>query len=228
MNNQTRILNLPGPVGVIEAALDLPDGVRHPIPRGLALVAHPHPLFGGTMDNKVAQTLARSFVQLGYVCIRPNFRGVGATAGQHDHGVGEQDDLLAVLQWMREPTNWAQAGVQATWLERVAVWPLALAGFSFGSYVVSQVARRLVDQGQAVERLVMVGTAAPKWQVATVPADTIVIHGELDETIPLAGVLDWARPQDLPVTVIPGADHFFHRRLHILKNLVVGGWHATP
>ena len=103
MNSHTQKSLIDGPAGRIEIALDLPDAVREgtAAPRGLALVAHPHPLFGGTMDNKVAQTLARTLVQLGYVVYRANFRGVGATEGAHDAGIGETDDLLAVLAHMR-------------------------------------------------------------------------------------------------------------------------------
>lgn len=212
MNAHTQVLTVAGPAGAIDVSVDLPQAA--PV-RGLALVGHPHPLFGGTKDNKVAQTLARAFVQLGYATVRPNFRGVGGTAGEHDNGQGEQDDLLAVIAWMRQQRDWSADA---------ATLPLALAGFSFGSFVVSHVARRLAEAGTPAERLAMVGTAASRWQVADVPADTIVIHGEQDETVPLASVLDWARPQELPVTVIPGADHFFHRKLHLIKQLVVNAW----
>ena len=102
--SRTIKLYLPGPVGNIEASLDLPEGIRQDPagyrPRGIALVAHPHPLLGGTMDNKVAQTLARTFASLGYVTLRPNFRGVGASAGEHDDGKGEAEDLLQVISWI--------------------------------------------------------------------------------------------------------------------------------
>ncbi|MGD7409692.1 alpha/beta hydrolase, partial [Ralstonia pseudosolanacearum] len=177
MNVHTAERLIPGPVGNIDVSVDLPDAA----PRGLALVGHPHPLFGGTKDNKVAQTLARTFVGLGYATVRPNFRGVGKTEGTHDNGIGEQDDMLAVLDWMR---------TQAEWSPEVATLPLALGGFSFGSFVVSQVARRLAEAGTPAERLALVGTATSRWDVAPVPADTIVIHGELDDTVPLAAVLD--------------------------------------
>ncbi|ARU22001.1 alpha/beta hydrolase [Ralstonia pseudosolanacearum] len=213
MNVHTAERLIPGPVGNIDVSVDLPDAA----PRGLALVGHPHPLFGGTKDNKVAQTLARTFVGLGYATVRPNFRGVGKTEGTHDNGIGEQDDMLAVLDWMR---------TQAEWSPEVATLPLALGGFSFGSFVVSQVARRLAEAGTPAERLALVGTATSRWDVAPVPANTIVIHGELDDTVPLAAVLDWARPQELPVIVIPGADHFFHRKLHLIRQQIAGAW--TP
>ncbi|MCS6766721.1 MAG: alpha/beta hydrolase [Candidatus Protistobacter heckmanni] len=228
MNPNTIKRLIPGPAGAIELAVDLPEHYGS-VPsgaswRGVALVAHPHPLFGGTMDNKVAQTLARSFLQLGYATVRPNFRGVGASEGVHDKGQGEQEDLLKIVAWMRDPASWSELGRPNP---QAGSQPLAFGGFSFGTYVGAQTARRLAEAGAPFERLVLVGCAAGKWDVPAVPADTIVIHGELDDTIPLAAVLDWARPQDLPVTVIPGSDHFFHRRLHLIKNLVTGAWHAS-
>jgi alpha/beta superfamily hydrolase len=207
MNVHTKKFLIEGPVGKIEVALDAPDGT----PRGIALVAHPHPLFGGSMDNKVAQTLARTLVQLGYVTYRSNFRGVGQTEGKHDEGIGERDDLLAVLAHMRE-----QPGQGAL--------PLVLAGFSFGTAVISHVARMLAERGESVERMVFVGTAASRFDVATVPENTLVIHGEQDDTVPIGSVYDWARPQELPVVVIPGAEHFLHRKLHILKRIVIDAW----
>jgi alpha/beta superfamily hydrolase len=207
MNVHTKKYLIEGPVGKIEVALDAPDGT----PRGIALVAHPHPLFGGSMDNKVAQTLARTLVQLGYLTYRSNFRGVGQTEGKHDEGIGERDDLLAVLAHMRE-----QPGQGAL--------PLVLAGFSFGTAVISHVARMLAERGESVERMVFVGTAASRFDVATVPENTLVIHGEQDDTVPIGSVYDWARPQELPVVVIPGAEHFLHRKLHILKRIVIDAW----
>jgi alpha/beta superfamily hydrolase len=169
------------------------------------VIAHPHPLFGGTMDNKVVQTLARAFVQAGWSAVRFNFRGVGATEGSHDEGRGETDDLLAVV---------AGAAPQG---------PLALAGFSFGSFVTSRALETLWPQ-RSVEKIVLVGTAAARFSVAALPPEaherTLVVHGEHDDTVALAAVLDWARPQSLPVTVVPGGGHFFHGQLPLLKNLV--------
>ena len=190
-----------GPVGKIECAVEFPASE----PRGVALVAHPHPLFGGTLDNKVVQTLARAFVELGYTAWRPNFRGVGASEGRHDEGRGEIDDLAAVLQHAK-----ASAPV--------------LAGFSFGAAMQTRLAQRLAREGNAPTRMVLVGLAVKHLEAPPVPADTIVIHGEEDTTVPLADVLAWARPQDLPVTVVPGADHFFHRRLHILRAIIHRAW----
>ncbi len=204
MNSQTERLQLAGPAGRIEVLRDAPaEGVA---PRGVAVIAHPHPLFGGTMDNKVVQTLARAFVQCGWAALRFNFRGVGATEGVHDEGRGEAEDFLAVVQ------QYAPDG------------PLALAGFSFGSFVMSQALAALWPARQ-IEKLVFVGAAASRFQVAPVPQElherTLVIHGEHDDTVPLAAVMDWARPQVLPVTVVPGGSHFFHGQLPLLKSLVV-------
>ncbi|MDY7546224.1 alpha/beta hydrolase [Glaciimonas sp. Gout2] len=210
MNAQTTSFSITGPAGALECALDLPASDQFPEPRGLALVAHPHPLYGGTMDNKVAQTLARGFLALGYVAVRMNFRGVGNSSGVYDEGRGETDDMAALLVHMRE---------------KYPALPLALGGFSFGTFVQSQLQQRLITAGSPAERLVLVGTAAGKWPMPTVPANSILIHGELDETIPLSAVFEWARPQDIPVIVIPGADHFFHRRLQHIKNLMVEMWH---
>jgi hypothetical protein len=198
-----------GPAGALECAIDLPDAAA--APRGIALVAHPHPLHGGTLDNKVAQTLARAFVELGYAALRPNFRGVGASDGGWDEGRGEVDDLAAAL-----------AHAQGEFGAR----PLALAGFSFGAAMQARLAARLSPR-DSFERMVLVGVAVSHFDPPPVPAGTLVVHGEVDETVPLAAVLDWARPQDLPVIVVPGADHFFHRRLHVLRGIVQHNWRAA-
>lgn len=204
MNSHTQRQLLAGPAGALAVAIDDPAATP---PRGVAVICHPHPQHGGTMDNKVAQTLARAFVQLGYRAVRFNFRGVGGSEGLWDHGHGEVDDALAVIAALRDPAL-----------------PLALAGFSFGAYVTSQAAARL-PEGQGAERLVLVGPATVNFKVATVPANTLVIHGEADEVVPLSATLDWARPQTLPVVVVPGVGHFFHGQLSLLKTLVVGAWH---
>jgi uncharacterized protein len=199
MNSQTEKRLVPGPAGQIEVAIDLPpDGVT---PTGTALICHPNPTQGGTMDNKVVQTLARAFIQLGWRAVRFNFRGIGKSEGSWDEGRGEVDDALAVLN---------------------AVLPageaLILSGFSFGGYVASRAALSLAEPAR---RLVLVGPATSRFDTAPVPADTVVIHGEVDDVVPLAAVLDWARPQSLPVTVVPGVGHFFHGQLPLLKSLVV-------
>lgn len=210
MNAQTERLTLSGPAGAIEAVRDAAALAEGAAPRGVAVIAHPHPLFGGTMDNKVVQTLARAFVQCGWTAVRFNFRGVGGTAGTHDEGRGELQDLLAVVD---QVAPGGAAGPR-----------IALAGFSFGAFVTSHALAALWPQGR-VERAVLVGTAASRFTVAPVPTEahlrTLVIHGEQDDTVPLAAVMDWARPQILPVTVIPAGGHFFHGQLPLLKNLVV-------
>jgi alpha/beta superfamily hydrolase len=200
MNPRTQRATVAGPAGAIEVAVDSPDAA----PRGVALVCHPHPLHGGTMDNKVVQTLARAFVQLGYRALRFNFRGIGASEGAWDEGRGEIDDALAVAHAHRDPAL-----------------PLAVAGFSFGGYVATHVAQRLGD----VERLVLIAPAVTNFSPAPVSQQTLVIHGEADDVVPLAAVLDWARPAVLPVTVIPGTGHFFHGQLPLLKQCVTGAWH---
>jgi len=190
MRASTRRELVAGPAGRIECAVDAPEGE----PRGRALVAHPHPQFGGTLDNKVVQTLARAFVTLGYEAWRPNFRGIGESEGTYDEGRGEVDDLLAVYE---------------------KIHPAVLAGFSFGAAMQAMLATRV-----KAERMVLVGVAVTNFKVPPVPAGTLVIHGERDETIPLAAVLDWARPQDLPVVLVPDADHFFHRKLQVLREII--------
>lgn len=233
MNGRTKVIHIDGVIGPIEASIDFPDELKndpHFAVRGLALVAHPHPLMGGTMDNKVAQTMARTFNQLGYVSVRPNFRGVGGSAGVHDDGVGELDDLLHITDWMRTPASWTsfEFTQEQTWAGSANTLPLVVSGFSFGSFVGSHLVQKLADLGRPAERLVMIGSAAGKWELAPVPADTILIHGELDETITLSAVLDWARPQELTVQVVPGADHFFHRRLHCIRNIITSAWLGMP
>jgi alpha/beta superfamily hydrolase len=202
MNAQTQLLHQPGPAGTLEVAIDQPSVT----PRGVAVVAHPHPLFGGTLHNKVVQTLARAFVQQGWCCVRFNFRGVGHSSGTHDHGQGEQDDLLAVIA-AQAPSG-----------------PLCLSGFSFGAFVTSHAVQQLHAQ-RRLERVLLVGTAASRFTVAPIPEElhprTLIVHGEADDTVPLSAVMDWARPQSLPVTVVPGGGHFFHGQLPLLKSLAV-------
>jgi alpha/beta superfamily hydrolase len=191
-----------GPAGKIECAVDQPDGS----PRGAALIAHPHPLYGGTLDNKVVQTLARALVELGYEAWRPNFRGIGQSEGKYDEGRGEVGDLAAVFQGL-EFSN------------------VVLAGFSFGAAMQARLAQRLKKENQPKpERLLLVGVAVVHFETPPVPADTLVIHGERDETVPLAAVLDWARPQELPIVLVPGADHFFNHKLHSLRSVVSRIW----
>ncbi len=204
MNSQTQHLMLQGGGGAIQAALDLPVNV--PV-RGTAVIAHPHPLFGGTMDNKVVQTVARAHVQAGWRTLRFNFRGVGQSAGSFDEGRGEADDLLQIIQ------------------QTAPEGPLALAGFSFGAFVTCTALAALHAQGRLPSSVVLVGTAAQRFAVppvdATLHTHTLAIHGEADDVVALASVMDWARPQSLPITVVPAGGHFFHGQLPLLKRLVL-------
>ncbi|HTP95453.1 MAG TPA: alpha/beta hydrolase [Burkholderiales bacterium] len=185
-----------GPAGRLETDINDPGEPR----RGVALIAHPHPQHGGSKDNKVVTTLARALFGLGYVVLRPNYRGVGESAGSYDEGIGETEDMLAVAAHARNAYGDA---------------PPLLAGFSFGCFVQTRVARRIT-----AERLILVAPAVTRFEAGTVPDDTLVIHGERDDVVALGAVLDWARPQSLPVVVVPGGEHFFHGRLNVLHRIV--------
>lgn len=209
---------IPGGAGQLDLLIDAPREVR-----GIALIGHPHPLFGGANTNKVVHTLARTFRDLGYAAVRPNFRGVGHSTGPHDHGEGETEDMLSVLSWARE--RWG------------AELPLALGGFSFGAFVQTRVANRLTEAGTPPGQVVLVGMAAGTaadgarhYATPPLPAglSTLIIHGEEDDTVPLGNVFDWARPQELAIVVIPGAGHFFHARLHQLRELMQRNLPALP
>ena len=203
-----------GPAGQLEGVLHLPDAA----PCAFAVVAHPLPTMGGTMENKVVTTLAKAFAELGFAALRFNFRSVGNSAGKFDNGNGEVEDVLAVVRHAHEEFGHL---------------PLILSGFSFGGYVQARTAHRLHPQPH---RLVLVapavGRSVPSFENSTgmpqVPHNTLLIHGELDEVVPLADVLEWARPQHLPVVVLPGAEHFFHGRLNQIKQLVLQCFHGQP
>ena len=200
----TERLVIDGPAGALEVVVNAPETGA---PRGIALVAHPHPQQGGTLDNKVAQTLAKTFFALGYVSIRFNFRGVGRSEGSFDDGAGETDDARAALDYAQQ--RFRTSGPL----------PVVLAGFSFGTFVQTRLSADV-----AAERLVLVAPAVQRFGAAPVAPDTIVIHGEEDDVVPLADVLAWARPQSLPVTVFPGCGHFFHGRLPQLQSVISGMW----
>jgi len=198
-------LRLTGPAGVLEALIETPAGLETP-PAAFGVICHPHPLHGGTLDNKVVWTLARAFQELGAPTIRFNFRGVGASAGSHDAGPGEIDDTLAAIAYGRE--RWP----------RVALW---LAGFSFGGVVAIRAAvsahpSRLVTVAPGITRL-DVGDAPP-------PAcPWLIVQGDADDVVPAEAVIAWARtlspaPQ---LTVLPGAGHFFHGRINELRDIVL-------
>jgi len=198
MPKPPRNVSIPGPAGVLDTLVLEPDGDLN----GVAVICHPNPLQGGTHTNKVVQTAARALNQLGYVCYCPNLRGVGSSAGQHDYGEGEVDDVLAVVAHAHEAHG---------------ALPLLLAGFSFGAFVAARVRERIES-----DKLLLIGVAVGKYALPTpsVPVDTLVIHGEADEVIPPADVLDWLRPQGIPVVVLPGVGHFFHGKLIQLSDLI--------
>ena len=208
MKPQSHHLTLQGSVGAIEALRELPaPGVT---PRGVAVIAHPHPLYGGTMHNKVVQTLARAFLQAGWIAVRFNCRGVGASSGTYDEGRGELADMLQVIE------------------QTAPHEPLALAGFSFGAFLACSAAQHIMQTSAAprLQYLALAGLAASRFAAPpiapTLHPNTLLLHCEHDDVVPLAAVLDWARPQKtLPVTMIPGGGHFFHGQLPLLKQLVL-------
>lgn len=186
-------LRIPVAVGKLETVIDDPETER----RGLLLMAHPHPLHGGSLDNKVVTTLARAANEAGWVSVRPNFRGVGMSDGVFDSGLGETDDLLAVARFVEA----SYPGL-----------PWALAGFSFGAFV----QHRLRQQLDA-RRLILVAPAVTMYEFDPVPEDTVVIFGDADELIPPAAIRLWAEQQGLTIKTIPEAGHFFHGKLKELK-----------
>lgn len=195
---------IPGPAGRLESVITLPDDS----PRGLAIVAHPHPLYQGSMDNKIVYILARAFIERQYITVKFNFRGVGQSEGDYAEGKGEIEDVLAVTQFMRDHYEDAQTPL-----------PLLLAGFSFGSGVQAHVAQQLQP-----DWLVLVAPSVENLQSPPVvehAKNTLVIHGDQDTTVPLQSVIQWATPQTLPITIVPGAEHFFHGKLPILKNIIL-------
>lgn len=195
-------LTIDGPVGALEAKLEDPGASQV---RRFGIVCHPHPLYGGTMDNKVVHTLARAMQELGAPTIRFNFRGTGASAGAFDNGRGEVADLLAVERYARK--RWPDA----------ALW---LAGFSFGAYVALQAEAQL-----APAKLVTIAPPVARFDLGAVAAPRapwLLVQGDVDDVVDPAAVLAWARGQAHPpqLHVLAGAGHFFHGRLHEAKTLV--------
>lgn len=196
-----------GPAGAVDCVIEWPEGT----PRGWALVLHPHPVQGGTRDNKVVTTIARTCVQEGFVSVRPNFRGVGLSEGEFDKGVGETADMMAVVQQFAKAHSDVAAG---KWV---------LAGFSFGTSVGAQLYSELAEQGAKVPDAVILAGAAVerfKFRDISLPEHTLLIHGEKDDVVPLSETLDYARTTGLPVVVIPDAGHFFHAKLIALRRLL--------
>ena len=196
-----------GLAGLIDCAIDWPEGV----PTGWALILHPNPSQGGTRDNKVVTTLARACVQQGLVSLRPNFRGIGASEGHFDHGKGELLDMAALVEQFRVR------------YPEIAAKPWVLGGFSFGTSIGVQLYAQWDKLGKNLPNIVILtGSAALRFRhsEAKAPEDALVIHGELDEVVPLSEVMEWARPLGMPVVVIPEAGHFFHGKLLVLRQLV--------
>ncbi len=190
------MVSIPGPAGKLEVVVHMPDVA----PRAIAVIAHPLPTMGGTMENKIVTTLAKTFAELGFAALRFNFRGVGASSGEFDDGNGEVEDALTVTRYA---------------LSEYGDLPLILSGFSFGGYVQARVAQQL-----PLHQLVLIAPAVTRYPMPPVPLNTLLVHGELDEVVSLADVMQWARPQRLPIVVLPGAVHFFHGRLEQLKEIV--------
>ena len=186
--------------GQIETLIEMPDAVRFPTPQGLALIAHPHPLHGGTLDNKVTWTLARAALACGLIAVRPNFRGVGASSGTFDHGQGETDDLLAIA-----------AAVSAYYPDI----PWTLLGFSFGGYVQHRVAQHL-----PATQAILVAPAVTLYAFDALPLPTTIIQGDADEVVPYAAVQAYAARQAIPLITLPECGHFFHGRLRELQTQV--------
>ena len=204
MTLATNNISISGPDGGLESVLHLPPAM----PRAIAVVAHPLPTMGGTMENKVVTTLAKIFTELGFVAIRFNFRGVGESSGKFDNGDGEMQDVIAVVNYAKR---------------EFGDLPLVLSGFSFGGYVQARAAQQLKPQ-----RLVLVAPAVGRFAMPTVPAGTLLIHGDQDEIVAFSAVQQWAAPQHLPVVVLPGATHFFHGRLNDLRDIVRNNFNEHP
>lgn len=207
MSKKTEIVQFHGKAGVIDCAIDWPADE----PQGWALVLHPNPVQGGSRDNKVVTTLARACVQHGLVAVRPNFRGIGDSAGSFDEGRGETEDMLMLVSQFRERYPELFGG---KWV---------LGGFSFGTCIGAQLYAALKAAGEPLPQLVMLaGSAVLRFRHgdAEVPPDALVVHGEHDDVVPMEEVMQWARPIDMPVVVIPNAGHFFHGKLLILRDLV--------
>jgi uncharacterized protein len=201
---------LQGPVGELEARVDLPTEPL--LPAAFAVVCHPHPLFGGTLTNKVVHTLARTFTDVGMPSLRFNFRGVGMSAGTHDEGRGEVQDVLAAVRYGRE--RWPQA----------RLW---LAGFSFGAAVAIRASSAAKPAG-----LVAVAPAVDRLDIAAVmPAcPWLVLLGDADDVVPPQRMLEWAQGlRPAPETqVLAGAGHFFHGRLPELRARVTAFLNQRP
>lgn len=197
-----------GPAGKLETVVHVPASV----PGGIAIIAHPHPLHHGNMNNKIVYILSKALIELGYIAVKFNFRGVGASEGNHAEGIGEIEDVLTVTQSIRNQYDTASDHL-----------PLLLAGFSFGGAIQTYVAQQLDPQ-----KLVLIAPSVARLNAPSVigHADSVlIVHGDQDDIVSLQSVLDWAAPQSIPVVVIPGAEHFFHGKLSILKQVILNACH---
>jgi hypothetical protein len=209
LNSASQKIFLPVEHGQLEVmkdvALSMPES-NDGLAKGMAVLSHPHPLHGGTMDNKVVQTMARAFTQAGWDVLRFNFRGVGQSSGVYDNALGELDDLLSVIAQMA-PTG-----------------RLALGGFSFGAMITAKAVGQLLPK-RAIDRVVLVGLAVSRFEVPKLDVamhhNTLLIHGQDDDVVPLADVMAWAQDPVMPVCVVPQTGHFFHGQLPLLKGLVM-------
>ena len=210
INSQTKLISTKS--GLLEAVVDQPRNPLENESRGYAILSHPHPLHGGTMENKVVQTMARAFAYAGWTVIRFNFRGVGKSEGTFDHAVGEAEDLLNIIS------------------ELAPDGPISLGGFSFGAAVTCRAVEKLKET-RDIRKIVLVGLAVSRFEAPEIDTkyqlDTLVLHGEDDDTVDLQSVMSWAKPQVLPVTVIPQTGHFFHGQLSLLKGLILRHVNST-
>lgn len=210
INSQTKLISTKS--GLLEAVVDQPRNPLENESRGYAILSHPHPLHGGTMENKVVQTMARAFAYAGWTVIRFNFRGVGKSEGTFDHAVGETEDLFNIIS------------------ELAPDGPISLGGFSFGAAVTCRAVEKLKET-RDIRKIVLVGLAVSRFEAPEIDTkyqlDTLVLHGEGDDTVDLQSVMSWAKPQVLPVTVIPQTGHFFHGQLSLLKGLILRHVNST-
>lgn len=193
-----------GPAGQIQAVIHQGDEEGHFAARSLlAVVCHPHPVHGGTMDNKVVTTLTRTYRDLGIHVLRFNFRGVGKSAGSFANAIGELDDLLAVIRWVKQ---------------QLPQSPLLLAGFSFGSSIAAQASHQL----DALLHLTLVAPPVERYPYdrnGQFPCALAVIQGDKDELVVADGVYRWVAALQSPAELLryPDAGHFFHGYLTQLK-----------
>ncbi len=200
---QDQRFQFPGPVGELTVSVEMPRGAQK---KGIAIICHPHPLYQGTMNNKVVTTLTRAYKELGCVAIRFNFRGVEKSEGEYGHGKGEAADLQAIIKWVR--------------VQQPAM-PLFLAGFSFGAFVAAQLAAQ-----DFVQHLVTVGPAVENFDFATLPTIACpwwVLQGAADEVVNAEAVYAFVEKRvEAPVLLkFEDCGHFFHGRLVELRERVM-------